>query len=121
MTDDWAKQTKQRQRANENARPKAVESREKRLEKQLKILADHAVLLHMGYLNAMAVVSSQNLIEWLKYMEGISTGLLRLEITPAEGLQRKYDQDRETDLYKTIMSGIRFKVRQQYQEDKFQP
>ena len=121
MTVDYAKRTVQRQKDRHLGRPKAVETREDRLEAQLRILADHSCLLHMVLINARAVVEPKDIFATMKYLEAASAELLGLELTPAEGLQRKYDHDRGTELYGTIMSSIRFKVRQQYQEDKFQP
>ena len=121
MTVDYAKQTIQRQEANQAARPKATESREDRLVTQLNMLADHAALLHKAMRDAQSVVSCSNVFEWIKYLEGVSDGLLQLEATPAEGLQRKYDYDRDSILYRRMRSAISFKMQQQYQQDKFQP
>ena len=118
MTVDYAKRTIQRQKDRHSGRPKAVESRGDRIVRQGNILADHAALLHMVLLDARSVVSSPNLFTWFKYLEDRSAGLLRLELTPAEGLQRKYDQERDSQIYKNMRSAISFKIAQQYQEDK---
>jgi len=118
---NFGKRVIDRRKSNARARPKATEPKEARLERQVRILADHSALLHMVLLNARAVVEPKDIFATMTYLENASAELLRLELTPAEGLQRKYDQDRGTELYQTIMSSIRFKLRQQYQEDKFQP
>ena len=121
MAVDYGKRVIDRRRANTAARPKAVESREARLEKQVKILADRFALTLMVLVDARAVVAPPNIFATMTYLEDAANELLNMELTPSVGLKRKFDHKRDTELYNTLMSSVRHLVRNQYQEDKFQP
>ncbi len=120
MTVDYAKRTVQRQKDRHLGRPKAVETREDRLEAQLKIVVHRLAMAHHILLDGISFMQAQTVTEQMQYLEVGSTDIMRVELAPdAEGPGRRLDHYRETDLFKTILNGIRHLVREQYQEDKF--
>ena len=118
---NYGKRVIDRRKANEAARPRAVESREDRLEKQLKILADRLTLAIMTLFDGHSFMKAETVIAQLDYLENAGNEVLKMEQTPSVGLSRPLDARRKTTLYRTIMSSVRHLVRIQYQEDKFQP
>ena len=82
MTVDYAKRTVQRQKDRHLGRPKAVESREDRLEAQLKIVVHRLAMAHHILLDGLSFMQAQTDIEQMQYLADSSTDIMRVELAP---------------------------------------
>jgi hypothetical protein len=118
---DYGKRVIDRRKANEKSRTKAVESREDRLEKLLLICMDRWIITLMLMFDGHQLAQCQTFNEMLKYLEDHANDCLKMEQTPQIGLEKRLAHFRRQKLYGTMRSSVRYLLRLQYQEDKFQP